>query len=289
MDRHGRRPLAKGASGGIGAPPAGRKQSMRRRIAVATWRPSTDGRIYTRSVIDATAVLAYVQEARRRTGEHVTITHVVGAALGRAIRAEPEVRARVVFGRIMPLETCDIGFAVDIDGGHDLAPVKVRFVDQKTPADIARELASGVSQLRSGTEPHYARSTGIVRRVPSWALRPLISAVSLLSGGLGIATFGQPGFPLGCAFVSNVGTLGLDEAFMAPLPFARVALYLAVGAVHDAPAVVDGRVVVRPQLVLVATGDHRLVDGAQAGRISVQLRELLAKPAQLDTPATIDR
>ncbi|MBA3265024.1 MAG: 2-oxo acid dehydrogenase subunit E2, partial [Nocardioidaceae bacterium] len=61
-------------------------------------------------------------------------------------------------------------------------------------------------------------------------------------------------------------------------------IYLAVGAVRDAPVVVDGSVVVRPQLVLVATGDHRIVDGAQAGRITTVLRELLAEPARLDTP-----
>ena len=58
---------------------------------------------------------------RQRSGERVTVTHVVGAALGRAIRQVPEIRARVVAGRIVDLEHCDIGFAVDIEQGSDLA------------------------------------------------------------------------------------------------------------------------------------------------------------------------
>jgi pyruvate dehydrogenase E2 component (dihydrolipoamide acetyltransferase) len=262
--------------------PARRRISVRRRLAVATWRPAKDGRIYARMAVDATPLLAYVERARSRTGVHVTLTHVIGAALARAIREVPEVRARVVFGRIREFDSCDIGFAVDIDGGSDLAPVKVLRADEKTPAEIAREVIAGSVLLRAGDDEGYRRSSSIARGLPWWALRPLANVASLVVGGLGVSAFGQPGHPLGAAFVSNVGTLGLDEAFLAPLPFARVPLYLAVGAVRDAAVVVDGAVAVRPQIVLVATADHRLVDGAHAGRIAGHLRTLLGDPARLD-------
>jgi pyruvate dehydrogenase E2 component (dihydrolipoamide acetyltransferase) len=261
-----------------------KRGSVRRRIAVATWRPSQDGRIYTRLELDVTAALAYVAEARASTGERITLTHVVGAAMGRCLAAVPEFRARVVFGRIVPNPTCDIGFAVDVAGGHDLAPVQVRAVDRLTPLEVARQVESGVARLRGGSDDRHNRSSSIVRYTPTWAMRPLLAAASVLVGGFGISAFGQPGFPLGTAFVSNVGTLGLDEAFMAPIPFARASLYIAIGAVRDAAAVVDGAVVVKPQLVLVATADHRLVDGAHAGRVATLLRQLIAEPKLLDVP-----
>ncbi len=260
-----------------------RRDALRRRVAVATWRPSRDGRIYTRMVLDATATLGYVDDVRARTGDRVTVTHVVGAALGRAIRSVPEVRARVFAGRILPVDTCDIAFAVDIDGGLDLAPIKVRDVDVKTPLDIARELAFGAERARAGRDPHHARSAWYVRCAPPWTLRPLMGAASILVGGLGIGAFGQPGFPLGSAFVSNVGSLGLDEGYLAPVPFARVPLYVSIGAIRDEAVAVDGGVQVRPRVVIGATADHRLVDGAHAGRIARVLRDLLADPHRLDT------
>jgi pyruvate/2-oxoglutarate dehydrogenase complex dihydrolipoamide acyltransferase (E2) component len=256
--------------------------SVRRRIAVATWRPSKDGRIYTRMEVDVAAVLAYVEQARVRTGERVTVTHVVGAALGRAIASMPEIRARIVLGRILPLPSCDIGFAVDVDGGKDLAPIKVHHVDRLSPAEVACALSAGASRLRAGEDEAYGQSSRIVSAVPTWAMRPLVSLTGAISGGLGLSAFGQPGFPLGSAFVSNVGSLGLDEGFLAPLPFARVPLYLAIGAVREAAVVVDGAVVVRPTMVLVATADHRLVDGAHAGQMAAVLRELLAHPERMD-------
>jgi pyruvate dehydrogenase E2 component (dihydrolipoamide acetyltransferase) len=49
--------------------------------------------------------------------------------------------------------------------------------------------------------------------------------------------------------------------------------------------VVNGELAVRPRLVLVATGDHRLVDGAHAGTVITELRRLLAEPDLLDHPA----
>ena len=262
-----------------------RRDALRRRVAVATWRPSRDGRIYTRMVVDVSATLAYVEDVRARTGDKVTVTHVVGAAVGRAIRAVPEVRARVFAGRILPFKTCDVAFAVDIAAGTDLAPIKVRDVDQKSPTEVADELAAGAARLRAGRDPHHSRSAWFVRYAPPWTLRPLIGAASVLVGGLGIGAFGQPGFPLGAAFVSNLGSLGLDEGYLAPVPFARVPLYVSIGAVRDDAVVVDGAVVVRPQVVIGATADHRLVDGAHAGRIAQIVRDLLADPSQLERPA----
>jgi len=236
--------------------------------------------------LDATPMLQYIATTRARTDVPVTVTHVVGAAVGRVLRAVPDVSARVVFGRIRAYPTCDVGFAVDIADGRDLAPVTVREIDQKTPVDIAEEVVAAAARLRSGNDRHHRRSSGFVRWTPTFVLRPALAAAGVLVGGLGIGAFGQPGFPLGGAFISNVGTLGLTEALLAPLPFARVPLYLAVGAVHDVAAVVDGEVVVRPEVVLTATADHRLIDGAHAGRIATLLQTLLANPTVLDESTT---
>jgi pyruvate/2-oxoglutarate dehydrogenase complex dihydrolipoamide acyltransferase (E2) component len=258
--------------------------TVRRRLAIASFHASRDGRIYTRLALDATPALTYVEQTRARTGVQVTLTHVVAAALARALREVPEVRARVVLGRAVPLEDCAISFTVDVDGGTDLAPVRVDGADEKTPAQIAAVMQPAVARVRSGTDPAHRRSSRWVARVPWWGLRPALGVAGFVMSGLGRAAFGQSPFPLGAGLVSNVGPLGLDEAFLAPLPMARVPVYLAVGAVREAAMVVDGELAVRPQVVLVATGDHRLIDGAHAGRLVAILRELLADPQLMDVP-----
>jgi pyruvate/2-oxoglutarate dehydrogenase complex dihydrolipoamide acyltransferase (E2) component len=256
----------------------------RRRLAIASFHASRDGRIYTRLALDATPILDYIETTRVRTGVQVTITHVVAAALARAIREVPEARTRVVLGRALPLDDAAISFTVDVEGGADLVPIRVDSADEKTPVEIAELVRPAVAKARQQQDRPHHRSTWWVRRVPWWGLRPALQVAGFVFSGLGRPAFGQAAFPLGAALVSNVGPLGLDEAFLAPMPMARVPLYLAVGAVRDAPMVVAGELAVRPQVVLVATGDHRLIDGAHAGKVVVILRELLTDPTQLDVP-----
>ena len=65
-------------------------RSVRRKIAVATWRAPSEGRISARAEVDVSAVLDHVELLRSEHGVRVTLTHVVGAALGRAMREVPE-------------------------------------------------------------------------------------------------------------------------------------------------------------------------------------------------------
>ncbi|WP_392543788.1 2-oxo acid dehydrogenase subunit E2 [Oryzobacter telluris] len=261
------------------------RPSVRRKIAVASWTAPTEGRIHARAEVDVSAVLAHVEVLREGHDVRVTLTHVIGAALGRAMREVPEARARVVLGRLRPIEDVCVSFAVDIGDGHDLAPVRVRDADRLTTVEVARAVEAGAAAVRAGQDRSFRRSTSIMRAVPTWAMRPVVGVASVVTGGFGRGLLGQPGRPLGTAFVSNVGSLGLEEAFLAPVPFARVPVYLAVGAVKERPVVVDHQVVVRPTCVLVATADHRIVDGAHAGQLQQALLAHLADPAGMDAPA----
>ena len=181
--------------------------------------------------VDATAVLDYCAQPPRRDGVQVTPGLVVGMAFHRGVAQVPEFHNRVVFGRIVPFPSYDVAFAVDIGDGDDLAPTKVRDVDTKTVVDVAPRARGGrrpaAGPRRTATTRPPAASP---RAVPWFALRPMLSAASLLNGGIGVRAFGQPAHPLGSLFVTNIGSFGLDEGYVAPVPLARVPLYVCVGA-----------------------------------------------------------
>ena len=154
--------------------------------------------------------------------------------------------------------------------------------DTKTVVEVAAELVAGAERLRARKDRDFQTTNGIARLVPWFLLRPVIALASLLNGGIGVRAFGQPAHPLGSLFITNIGSFGLDEGYVAPVPLARVPLYVCVGAVSDAALVVDGKVAVRPQLVITATADHRLVDGAHAAKLARIVRTLLADPQLID-------
>ena len=56
---------------------------------------------------------------------------------------------------------------------------------------------------------------------------------------------------------------------------------LGLHAVKDRPVGVGGQVVLRPMMYLALTYDHRIVDGSEAVRFLVRVRELVEDPAAL--------
>ena len=257
--------------------------ATRRKLAIATWSAPSEGNIYGKLTLDATKVLTYIAALRERTGEKVTIGHLVGKAVALALRAAPGLNGRIAFGRFIPHETVDVTFLVAVEGGADLAKAKIERVDEKSLVDISRALRERAERLRGGRDDEFEKSKGVVRMLPMWLLRPVLFLTGWLTAALGIEmkAFGLERFPFGSAVITNVGVFGVDEGFAPPTPFARVPVLVLVGAVSDRPAVVDGQVVVRPQITITATLDHRFIDGAQVAVLAKTVRGIFEEPERL--------
>jgi 2-oxoisovalerate dehydrogenase E2 component (dihydrolipoyl transacylase) len=79
--------------------------------------------------------------------------------------------------------------------------------------------------------------------------------------------------------VSNTGSYGSEAG--TPLLTPGCAVTIALGAIAPRALVVDGEVVARPACTLSLTFDHRVLDGAAAGRALTDLVELLRSPDRL--------
>jgi pyruvate dehydrogenase E2 component (dihydrolipoamide acetyltransferase) len=260
------------------------KMGARRKLAIATWSDPREGNIYGKLTVDATEALAYLDHLRRTTGEKVTVTHLVGKAVGEALKKAPSLNGFLRFGSYVPHETVDVSYLVALEEGANLAKAKVCDVDKKSVVDIARELRELAQKLHKGQDDQFKKSQGPLQVLPTWAIRPMVSLTGWLTSSLGVSlpAFGLEAFPFGACIITSVGMFGLDEGYAPPTPFARVPVYVLVGAIRDAPLVVDGQVVARKQLTLNATIDHRFVDGFQAGVLAKVVRDVFADPWQLD-------
>ena len=56
---------------------------------------------------------------------------------------------------------------------------------------------------------------------------------------------------------------------------------LGLHAIKDRPVAVQGQVVIRPMMYTALTYDHRIVDGSEAVRFLVRIKELIEDPASL--------
>jgi pyruvate dehydrogenase E2 component (dihydrolipoamide acetyltransferase) len=86
-------------------------------------------------------------------------------------------------------------------------------------------------------------------------------------------------FQGGTFTVSNLGMYGV-ESFTAVINPPESAI-LAVGAAVPTPVVQDGQVVVRDQMKVTLSSDHRAIDGATSARFLQELKRLIEQPMAL--------
>ena len=125
--------------------------------------------------------------------------------------------------------------------------------------------------------------------MPTWLLRRVVWVTGWLASSLGVSipALGVERFAFGSAVITNVGMFGVDEAYVPPTPFARVPLWVLIGAVREVPTVRDGQVVATNRVTLTVTIDHRFIDGFQAGTLAAEFRRVFADPWSLDTTASL--
>jgi pyruvate/2-oxoglutarate dehydrogenase complex dihydrolipoamide acyltransferase (E2) component len=78
--------------------------------------------------------------------------------------------------------------------------------------------------------------------------------------------------------ITNIGSLGLEQAFVPLVPYSRVPLVVAMGAVVDEPVIEDDRVVPGKLMRVSATFDHRVLDGSHAATMSRTMRAWMEDP-----------
>ena len=259
-----------------------------RRMAAVAWSPPDDPTIYGTIDLDMTNALEFLPKESERSGEHLTVTHLVTKAIADTLAAHPECNCIIRRGRIFERDDVDISVLVAVppeDAGRgqeaDLSEALVRNADRKSMADIATEIREGARKVREHEDPLLEQTKKLFNYMPPVVMGPLLRLVARLQYDFNfdLSAVGIPNDPFGSAIVTSVGVLGITEAFPPLLTFTRVPAILAVGAVEDRPGVRGGQVVAVPTMRIAATFDHRVIDGFQGGKLAKTFKDIMQNPA----------
>jgi pyruvate dehydrogenase E2 component (dihydrolipoamide acetyltransferase) len=219
-----------------------------RKIALGTWHTAYDPSVYGAITLRVEQAERYVQRFRAATGLRVTLSHMMARAAGAALETMPDANAILRLGRIYLRERIAVFFQVALEdartGQIDLSGATIYDPEKKTLRDIASELESKAARVRGGSDKKEA-ARSIFRKTPSFAVGPLLDTIGFLGYtlNLDLERIGIPNDAFGSVMITNIGSLGLEEAFAPLVPYSRVPIVVAMGAVRDAPVVEDGAVV----------------------------------------------
>ncbi len=258
--------------------------SLFRRIAIGTWKTPYDPSVYGTIEIRMDRALEYVEAYRAATGRRLTLTHLMTRAMGQVLHEHPEANALLRFNRIYLRDRVAVFLQVAMQDEAtervDLSGVTLYDVHQKSLAEIIAEVEVGVRSVREGTDPALERSRHLMARIPPLWRNAALRLVSFLSFDLNLDLrwAGVPRDPFGPVMITNIGSLGLDTAYVPLIPYSRAAILLALGAVREVPVAVDGEVEIQRIMKIHATFDHRFIDGVHAAAMSRLLRAWLEDP-----------
>ncbi|MBX7078438.1 MAG: 2-oxo acid dehydrogenase subunit E2 [Nannocystaceae bacterium] len=256
-----------------------------RHISLGTWKTAYDPSIYGALTLPMDETLRYLEAFRAATGLRLTVTHLMAKAMGAVLQGVPEANAILRWNRIYLRREIGLFFQVAIEdpttGAIDLSGVKVDAPERKPLADIVTEFERNAAKVRARDKTQaLERSRGGLLRIPGamigWTMRLLSFLNYTLNLDLGWA--GIPRDPFGGAMITNIGSLGLQGAYVPLVPFSRVPILVAMGSVDDAPVVREGKLAVGKTMQLFATFDHRVVDGVHAAKMVKILRAWFERP-----------
>lgn len=251
-----------------------------RKIAAATWGAPADPQIYGDFDVDAELLLEFIDDVRRETGVHVTVTHLVGKAVAHALAEHPSLNTRLVRGTFIPRDSVDIFFVVAVGGGHDLSGVKIVAADRKSVVEIAEELGRRAKSARTGGDAEFGKAKKVLAVTPRPFLRAGLRLHAWLTSDRDaeIRRLGIARQPFGSGMVTSVGMFGVQRAFGPLSPFYRLPFLALVSEVAEKPVVRDGEIVARRMLTISATIDHRYYDGSHAAMLAKSVRAYLDNP-----------
>lgn len=168
--------------------------------------------------------------------------------------------------------------------GEGITSVIIKDAHARSVSSIAEELSARARSARAGEESKAARNKYVLNRIP-WPLRrPVFRFLKWITVDMGfeIKALGLSASSFGSFIVSDIGSHGLKTGMTALMPAAKVPAVIVLGKVEDKPVVRDGEIVVRTMLPLTGTFDHRIVDGAQIGKLARGIKRNFRKPEWLD-------
>lgn len=261
-----------------------RELSVFRKLALGTWRTAYDPSVYGSLTLRVDKALAYIDAFRAATGKHLTISHLMARAMGAVLESTPDANVILRRGRIYRRRNIGVFFQVAMEdpvtGKIDLSGATIHDPQRKQLVEICDELEQRFADVRRDRDTSLAGTRRLLGRLPLCLMPAILELTAFASYtlNLDLRWAGVPRDAFGSVMITNVGALGLEEAYVPLVPYSRVPLLLALGAIRETPVARDGHVTIERTMKVCATFDHRLLDGAHAAAMSKILRVWIEDP-----------
>jgi len=249
-------------------------------------------RIDSQVLFEEEISISGIEEFIRQHSQEIpglSIMYVLIAAIVRLISQRPYLNRFIVHNKLYAHNSIKVSVAIkrglSDKGGEAL--IKPEFEPDDTIADVVRKIETEMAAAKpTDAENDTDKTAKILGKIPSWVKRPLVNLMYRFdSHGMLPKVFEDASPWHTSAFLTNIGSIGIDSVYHHLYEFGTCSLFIAMGkknreTVRDA----DGSERIQKTMRLRMVTDERICDGHYYAVSMRYYKKILLKPEQLLRP-----
>lgn len=227
----------------------------------------------------------YIKE-KQEQGIKISYLDIVFAAINRIIGERPRLNRFCVNGRTYARNSIFMSIVVkkSLSDDSEETPLKLEFEGTETIFEVKEKLQNEISknkdvEMKNDTD----KTVKVLTSIPSFLIIWVVGIIRFLDkhGLLPKFLIGVSPFRTS-AFVTNVGSLGIDAIYHHLYNFGTTSMFFAMGRKKKTYVYVDDELVEKKCISIAFVGDERICDGYYYAASFKQLNKYLNKPYLLE-------
>lgn len=252
----------------------------------------SDAQVWLKEEIPIQAIDEYIKK-KQDQGIYLSYMHIFYAALIRTMRVKPQLNQFVMKGRLYRRNAITVSLAIkkDMTFEGDETIIKIDFRGDETPEKIKETLNKEIEKEKSdSTESNEMDMfVSVLDKIPQGLLRYFVKFMKFLDKNnfmpysiIKVSPFHTS------AFVTNMGSLGIDAINHHIYNFGTVGVFLAIGKKGRRIIERKGELVEEKTISLAFVSDERICDGFYFASALKQFFRYLRRPELLDEEEDIE-
>lgn len=256
------------------------------RIVPLIMEERADAQVYYEEDISISAIDEYIRK-KQEEGIKLGYMHIIYSALIRTMYTRPGLNQFIMKGRQYRRNEITVSLMVkknmSVEGEE--TSVKMDFRGDETPEEVKERLNEMIEKEKSGAgeDNDMDALVKVLDKIPDWLLRKVVRFLKFLD------RHNMMPYPVikaspfhASAFVTNMGSLGINAIYHHIYNFGTVGIFLAIGRKNKSLKMVKGEVVEEKTLKLAFVSDERICDGYYYATALKQFFRYLKRPELLE-------
>ncbi len=250
-----------------------------------------DAQVFFNQDIIVTPIDEYISK-KAAEGEKFTYMDVMFASMLRIIAQRPKLNRFAINGRIYSRKNITISITIkkSMTDSADESNLKIPFNGTETIYEVRDKLESLVKENKATGEDvnNTDKTARLLTRIPTslikfvvWLIKKLDKHGHLPKSLIRVSPFHTS------AYITNVGSLGINSIYHHLYNFGTTSMFLAMGKKKKSYVYVDDEIKEEKCVNIAFVGDERICDGYYYANSFRKMCKYLAKPELLEEPGVL--